>query len=31
MLKLNEIINEEREKVKKIEKELKGIATPKED
>lgn len=31
MLKLNEIINEEREKVEKIEKELKGIATPKED
>ena len=31
MLKLNETINEEREKVEKIEKELKGIATPKED
>ena len=31
MLKLNEILDEEREKVEKIEKELKGIATPKED
>ncbi|MCD6188727.1 MAG: hypothetical protein J7J97_00810, partial [Thermococcus sp.] len=31
MLKLNELIDEERKKVEKIEKELKGIATPKKE